>query len=165
MGPIEAVPSRLSQEEAERPKRPRTRRVHPGEPRTGRNQDVNFRGERRSNDTHASTTDPMSFAKIKEEAKLSYRGTSWSRTVTVHRRLRAKRPSRAEAATMLGRERTRRGRQDDGRLRQHPASWARPGGQVRPCRQEAAPQPSTAAPRHQGYEISASAQGGGEPFG
>ncbi len=37
---------------------------------------MNFRGERRSNDTHASTTDPDArLAKIKgKEAKLSYRG-------------------------------------------------------------------------------------------
>jgi hypothetical protein len=42
-------------------------------PGAGRNQDVNFRGERRSNDTQASTTDPDArLAKIKgKEARLS----------------------------------------------------------------------------------------------
>jgi transposase len=42
----------------------------------GRNPEVSFRGERRGNDTHCSTTDPEArLAKIKgKEAKLSYRG-------------------------------------------------------------------------------------------
>jgi transposase len=42
----------------------------------GRNPDQNFRGERRSNETHESTTDPDArLARIKgKEAKLSYRG-------------------------------------------------------------------------------------------
>lgn len=46
----------------------------PGDPDSGRNADVNFRGERHLNDTHASTTDPDArLAKIKgKEAKLSY---------------------------------------------------------------------------------------------
>ena len=48
----------------------------PGSGPQGRNPDVDFRGERRSNDTHRSTTDPDArLAKIKgKEAKLSYRG-------------------------------------------------------------------------------------------
>ena len=48
----------------------------PGAPPTGRNPDVDFRGTRRSNDTHRSTPDPDArLAKIKgKEAKLSYRG-------------------------------------------------------------------------------------------
>lgn len=48
----------------------------PRGPGAGRNKNVDFRGERRSNDTHASTTDPEArLAKIKgKEAKLSYRG-------------------------------------------------------------------------------------------
>jgi transposase len=47
-----------------------------GVPPAGRNPDVDFRGERRSNATHCSKTDPDArLAKIKgKEAKLSYRG-------------------------------------------------------------------------------------------
>src|SRR5665648_8826 len=43
---------------------------------TGRNEEVNFRGKRLTNETHASTTDPDArLARIKgKEAKLSYRG-------------------------------------------------------------------------------------------
>ncbi|HLE03127.1 MAG TPA: IS5 family transposase [Anaerolineales bacterium] len=60
--------------------RPRDETNHndsgPGAPPAGRNLDVDFRGERRSNDTHRSTTDPDArLARIKgKEAKLSYRG-------------------------------------------------------------------------------------------
>ena len=60
--------------------RPRDETNHedrgPGAPPAGRNPDVDFRGERRSNDTHCSTTDPDArLARIKgKEAKLSYRG-------------------------------------------------------------------------------------------
>jgi transposase len=60
--------------------RPRGEEDHedssPGAPPGSRNPDVDFRGQRRSNDTHRSTTDPDArLAKIKgKEAKLSYRG-------------------------------------------------------------------------------------------
>jgi len=89
----------------------------PQDPGAGRNEDVNFRGERRSNDTHASTTDPDArLARIKgKEAKLSYRGH-----ILVENRhglivdcqlTRATGTTEPEAAAlMLGRERTRRGR-------------------------------------------------------
>lgn len=89
----------------------------PGDPGPGRNVEVNFRGERRSNDTHASSTDPDArLAKIKgKEAKLSYRGH-----ILVENRhgliaqcelTQATGTAEPEAAAeMLGRERTRRGR-------------------------------------------------------
>ena len=87
----------------------------PGNPRTGRNQDVNFRGERRSNDTHASTTDPDArLAKIKgKEAKLSYRGhilvENRNGLIADCELTQATGTAEPEAAaTMLGRERTRR---------------------------------------------------------
>lgn len=92
-------------------------RPTPGDPGPGRNEDVNFRGERRSNDTHASTTDPDArLAKIKgKEAKLSYRGH-----ILVENRhgliaqcelTRATGTAEPEAATtMLGRERSRKGK-------------------------------------------------------
>ncbi len=119
---IEAAASIKSfrpKEEAERPKK----HGHghggstPGNPRTGRNQDVNFRGERRSNDTHASTTDPDArLAKIKgKEAKLSYRGhilvENRNGLIADCELTQATGTAEPEAAaTMLGRERTRRGK-------------------------------------------------------
>jgi transposase len=48
-----------------------------GIPTTGRNEDVDFRGQKRTNDTHASTTDPEArlFRKGQgKEARLSYMG-------------------------------------------------------------------------------------------
>jgi transposase len=46
----------------------------PGPPTAGRNEEVNFRGEKRSNETHASRTDPDSRLARKKgkESKLSY---------------------------------------------------------------------------------------------
>ena len=84
----------------------------PGAPPAGRNPDVDFRGEHRTNDTHRSTTDPDArLAKIKgKEAKLSYRGHLLKREPQrPHRGLRAHpghrqgrtggRPSHAGAGT------------------------------------------------------------------
>jgi IS5 family transposase len=78
---------------------------------------VNFRGERRSNDTHASTTDPDArLAKIKgKEAKLSYRGhilvENRNGLIADCELTQATGTAEPEAAaTMLGRERTRRGK-------------------------------------------------------
>lgn len=48
-----------------------------GEPPSGKNPDVDFRGQRRTNDTHASATDPEALLARKgngQEAKLSYAG-------------------------------------------------------------------------------------------
>jgi hypothetical protein len=49
------------------------------------NPTVNFRGEKRSNETHESKTDPEALLARKSEgneSKLSYSGTCWSRIVT-----------------------------------------------------------------------------------
>ena len=86
----------------------------PGAPPAGRNPDVDFRGERRTNDTHRSRTDPDArLAKIKgKEAKLSYRGhllTENRHGLIVDCTLTPA-TGRAEpeaALTMLARERTR----------------------------------------------------------
>jgi transposase len=119
---IEAAASIKSfrpKEEAAKPKK-RGQKGSPSTPKDpgpGRNAEVDFRGERRSNETHASTTDPdCRLAKIKgKEAKLSYRGH-----ILVDNRhgliadcelTRATGTAEPEAAaTLLGRERTRRGK-------------------------------------------------------
>ncbi len=57
--------------------RPKDRTDPPAEDPTGRNPTVNFRGEERANDTHASTTDPDARLYKKasgQEAKLAYLG-------------------------------------------------------------------------------------------
>src|SRR5665648_70811 len=88
----------------------------PPGPGAGRNEDVNFRGERLSNETHASSTDPDArLAKIKgKEAKLSYRGhllvENRHGLIVDCRLTQATGTAEPEAAAaMLGRERARQG--------------------------------------------------------
>jgi len=55
----------------------RRRSLGPTSGGDGRNEDVDFRGQKRSNDTHASTTDPDARLSKKShggEARLSYMG-------------------------------------------------------------------------------------------
>jgi transposase len=119
---IEAAASIKSfrpKEEGRKPKkhRPGQGGSTPGNSGTGRNAEVDFRGERHSNDTHASSTDPDArLAKIKgKEAKLSYRGhilvENRNGLITQCELTQATGTAEAEAAAqMLSRERARRGR-------------------------------------------------------
>jgi len=92
-------------------------RPTPQGPGAGRNADVNFRGERHSNETHASSTDPDArLAKIKgKEAKLSYRGhilveNRHGLIVDCHLTQATGTAEPEAAALMLSRERARQGR-------------------------------------------------------